>query len=99
MNAAERVARGAALLDAHVPGWAARVTLTLLDMSDPFTDVLGQLYGQYGAGLRALRLSEEGAGDCGFLLVGYHAGRPVAWADLNGLWAAEVRSRLGSSAA
>jgi hypothetical protein len=41
---AERVARGAALLDARAPGWAERVKLDALEMVSPCLCVLGQLF-------------------------------------------------------
>ena len=99
MNAAERVARGARLLDGHAPGWAGLVRLDVMDLSSPCACVLGQVYGGtagrpgYNVGLRVLGLSEEEAGDSGFLLVGCHEGRAVTWTDRSGLWAAEVRAR------
>jgi hypothetical protein len=40
---AERVARGAALLDEKVPGWAERIDLAELDLSSCWRCVLGQL--------------------------------------------------------
>jgi hypothetical protein len=40
---AERVARGAALLDEREPGWWQRIDLGALDMDEPCECVLGQL--------------------------------------------------------
>jgi hypothetical protein len=40
---AERVARGAALLDEREPGWWERIDLGRLDLSSPCRCVLGQL--------------------------------------------------------
>jgi hypothetical protein len=52
---AERVARGAALLDRERPGWAAEVDPDRLDLSQhDQTDVLGQLYGHFDRGLAVL---------------------------------------------
>lgn len=47
MSVAERVARGAALLDLKVPGWAGRINLHTLDMDHCYLCVLGQLFGFY----------------------------------------------------
>lgn len=47
MTVTERVAQGAALLDAKKPGWAARINLRTLDLSDTCLCILGQLYGLY----------------------------------------------------
>jgi hypothetical protein len=46
--------RGAALLDEKKPGWEQLIDRDRLDMSSTNTDVLGQLYGSYGAGLSQL---------------------------------------------
>jgi hypothetical protein len=40
----ERVARGDALLDEHKPGWAERIDLGRLDVSDAYDCVLGQVF-------------------------------------------------------
>ncbi|HYE80030.1 MAG TPA: hypothetical protein VEI97_18785 [bacterium] len=52
--ARERVARGAALLDEQAPGWAEKVNVGWLDMSYATRCVLGQLYGNYDAGMAVL---------------------------------------------
>jgi hypothetical protein len=41
---AARVARGAALLDEKLPGWADRIDLDRLDLASPCRCVLGQLW-------------------------------------------------------
>lgn len=51
----DRVRRGAALLDCRYPGWRARLRLPV-EVSSPFTGVLGQLYGAHAAGARRLGL-------------------------------------------
>jgi hypothetical protein len=59
----QRVARGAALLDAQVPNWRDRIDVDRLNMRSGEDCVLGQLYlSEYGAhdwsaGLRALGLT------------------------------------------
>lgn len=50
----ERVLRGACLLDRKVPGWEARVTRPLV-MSSTIDCVLGQIYGTFYEGIRALK--------------------------------------------
>ena len=52
---AERVARGAALLDEKQPGWAAQIATDHLAMQDCGRCILGQLYGHYSAGYEKLR--------------------------------------------
>jgi hypothetical protein len=49
-----RVARGMALLDAHCPDWSWRVNVDQLDLFSCKRCVLGQLYGDFGKGLKAL---------------------------------------------
>ena len=66
------VAAGAAVLDAHRPGWRAQVDVSILDMEDDTFCVLGQLYGTYGLGVVALCPSDadncnKWAHDHGFL--------------------------------
>jgi hypothetical protein len=57
----ERVARGAALLDAKRPGWASRIDLVALDITSTSNCILGQLYGWYEEGQDALaELDDEG---------------------------------------
>ena len=41
---AERVARGAALLDEKMPGWAERIDLNVLNLASSCRCVLGQLH-------------------------------------------------------
>ena len=51
-----RAARGAALLDAADPGWAARVDPDALRLGDGRACVLGQLHGDYRRGLGRARV-------------------------------------------
>jgi hypothetical protein len=53
---AERVARGAALLDQYRPGWADEIDLHELRIESGSDCVLGQLYGDYGEGRERLRI-------------------------------------------
>ena len=52
---AERVARGAALLDEKVPGWRERINLDTFAISSCERCILGQVYGYYATGLGELR--------------------------------------------
>ena len=49
-----RAAAGAALLDQRRPGWHLQVDRDRLDLEDWRADVLGQLYGSFGAGVHKL---------------------------------------------
>lgn len=64
------VARGAALLDEKLPGWAERIDLATLELSSCYRCVLGQLFARhplptenafspYGLGVVALALADE----------------------------------------
>lgn len=55
ISLAERVARGAKLLDEKRPGWAAEIATDKLAMESCDRCILGQLYGHYFAGYEALR--------------------------------------------
>lgn len=50
----EDIARGVELLDETVPGWDSRIDVETLNIASPVKCVLGQLFGGYGDGLRAL---------------------------------------------
>ena len=86
-----RVERGAALLDAEQPGWAPRIDVPTLRMRNPFSCVLGQLYGNYGKGLGALDLNAHTDGyDYGF-----HTYGPSRY--INPLWREAIEARCGGS--
>jgi hypothetical protein len=66
-EAAERVARGVARLDAHRPEWRRRLSFSMLDMESPTLCILGQVFGTYDSGLYALAIeSFAQATECGF---------------------------------
>lgn len=70
-----RVARGAALLDEKVPDWRTRVNPDTLHMSLNSACVIGQLFGWYADGLRALEITGRvQATRYGFDLVGSEEG-------------------------
>lgn len=55
-DARERVRRGAAYLDGADPGWRARIDPERLELSDGSHCILGQLHGEYRAGLMRTRI-------------------------------------------
>lgn len=67
----EAVANGIALLDAHgPPGWRDRITIDLISFPSPTLCPLGQVYGQFGVGITALRTAADAmlsSGDFGFM--------------------------------
>jgi hypothetical protein len=54
MSISDRVRRGIALLDEEKPGWPDQVDVAKLDMQNPRYCVLGQMFGRYSTGQRAL---------------------------------------------
>lgn len=51
-----RAARGADRLDIECPGWAKGINENILDLRSGLDCVLGQVFGNYGKGLRQLNL-------------------------------------------
>ena len=67
----EAIDRGIALLDAKVPAWCTKMQLDHLDLKHRQSCVLGQVYGEFEDGERALGLGSENAWEAveyGFLL-------------------------------
>lgn len=57
MSYADAVQRGIAKLDEHVPDWRGRIRLDYLDMGDPESCIVGQVFkheGGFNAGLSKL---------------------------------------------
>lgn len=54
ITVAERVARGAALLDHEDPGWWQRIDVSGLDLASCQACVLGQLFGEFNDGVEAV---------------------------------------------
>jgi hypothetical protein len=54
-EARERVARGAAYLDRHVPGWVDIIDLSQLNLSSQCGCVLGQLEGDFSLAIEKLK--------------------------------------------
>lgn len=58
---AERVQRGAFLLDTQFPGWVDQVDLSTLNLASGCDCILGQKFGDFACGARATGLSVETA--------------------------------------
>ncbi len=93
---AERVARGAALLDERRPGWAGEVNAERLEMNDCYECVLGQLFGGFIDGWAALDLDDKDTPDCGFEAESHHnpPSHNPEYAALKAAWLAEIAARL-----
>jgi hypothetical protein len=82
---AERVAAGAAWLDANRPGWVERIDLETLDLGDPCRCIVGQLNVQWG-GLKIADDPRWHAASLGFdtwLAEGYeYSALTAAWRQL-----------------
>ena len=90
MTTEERVAVGASLLDRVMPGWPAKIELERLDIQSCTCCVLGQLYGDYGAGFGALGIS------CGYQY-GFVAASVGAPHTTERAWIAEIQARRGGA--
>ena len=55
------VTEGASLLDQYRPGWERLLDLSILDLSDEYKCVLGQLYGEYWNGCHAVPVLDNAA--------------------------------------
>jgi len=89
MTIEERVRRGAALLDETYHRWwkYVRTTVGFFDMGNPNRCVLGQLYGSFGEGCAALRVS-------GFSNeFGFDTDGEDSYAMLQELWRSTIEAR------
>jgi hypothetical protein len=59
LTIAERVQRGASLLDTKFPGWVDQVDLSTLDLASGCDCILGQRFGDFNLGARMTHLSVE----------------------------------------
>lgn len=106
-EARRRVARGAAFLDEHVPGWYASVDLDNLIMNDPNSCVIGQVfdapvdspYSSYSVGCEELGIS-TGDDDraMGFECSSMNDDYTVSYAVLEREWSEAILSRLAQNA-
>jgi hypothetical protein len=99
-TAEQAAAKGAALLDEEVPGWADRIDVPTLDLGSCTLCVLGQLYPEhntlpgpdgYFLGLHQLGLSVYAGREHGFTSNGA-AG--ITLDELAEAWSGEVHRRL-----
>src|SRR5258708_35896283 len=96
-DVATRAARGAALLDERMPGWAQRIDVGRLDLADGCNCVLGQLFTEYYLATRpvlGLGVSEalDAAIGCGF-----HAVDSRQFSVPTAAWRHEIALRLAPS--
>jgi len=99
----DRVAAGARLLDRDRPGWAHHIDPERLDMTTAHDDVLGQLDGDFQAGLDQLVACEARAPARPYTWAARHgfdlpidAGRGD-YAQLTEAWRAELARRRGGA--
>ena len=59
-DAADRVKKGADLLDRARPGWQDGIELDRLNIASSFRCILGQVYGEYSVGCEALGINGWG---------------------------------------
>ena len=92
MSMTEKVQQGAKLLDRKRPGWAGRVEVEILHMSDCQKCVLGQLFSRYHYGTYALALmTQQESIDYGFTLRGVASSE--SWIALTHRWRCEISER------
>jgi hypothetical protein len=85
---AERVERGAALLDERRPGWWDEVDVGRLDIDHCQLCVLGQLWGEYDDGRNEMLTNQRDA-----VLHGFDTTDRWAGSTLTNLWRAAIERR------
>jgi hypothetical protein len=99
-DVAECAAAGARLLDEKAPDWAARINVERLDFNNTERCMLGQLYGSYVRGKRALgnspagELTYEEARGYGFICQGSAIFGTCTCSALKDPWTVEINRRL-----
>src|SRR5215470_6720697 len=95
-----RVAKGAAVLDAVRPYWWREIDHKNLLMDDGCSCILGQIYGEYTKGVLFLRQSSSlSVGRYG-VVFGFSLSEaeseetPEEWATLEALWKEEIITRM-----
>jgi hypothetical protein len=94
-----RVAAGAAFLDRKMPGWAARIDITTLDLKDECHCIVAQTYtSTYSTGCRKAKLNIVSAPspvDLGFYLCEQPSlMKRGSWDVLQDAWIAAIADRL-----
>lgn len=87
--AADRVNRGAALLDEHEPGWEARIVPDDINLACTSFCILGQAFGTFSKGLEALPglgRGENNSWRYGFDITTERQNDPVSWRELDACW-------------
>lgn len=90
------VPAGASLLDRTHPHWEYKVSIPRLKMHDPFLCVLGQIFGHFVDGLRALEIPSASAQ---VWMHGFYI-PPGAWifpwSQLKHSWTREIEQRIAA---
>jgi hypothetical protein len=89
----DRITRGATYLDENAPEWAHCINLDTFNFESPDSCVIGQLYGGYLDGCRALGLPAETDVDLGFDT--YVSAAEVEAPALDRLWRDLIAARQG----
>jgi hypothetical protein len=85
---------GAVFLDEQRPGWAWEVDPETVVLADGCKCVLGQLYGEYETGCRALDLvSYPALGGERVLTLGFFGQQKEPWSPLTAAWKREILAR------
>ena len=77
-----RVRKGIDLLDRKIPGWRIQIDFDALDIGWSSKCVMGQLFGDFGDGIRELGLADIGGYEFGFASYGGREG----FRDLTDKW-------------
>jgi hypothetical protein len=91
---AERVERGAARLDERRPGWWGEVNVEDLDLWDDCQCVIGQLWGEYAAGVDEVLASVEYEDDENYGFIAHTVHQTDALTDL---WRGAIERRRARS--
>jgi hypothetical protein len=96
------VARGAAWLDEHKPGWERTIDLSGLRMAECRSCVLGQAFAEQalaeeqmsGFDVALEQMPEEYAAKLGFDIDGEVITTPSMWSELGDAWGALIKDRF-----
>src|SRR5687767_2653296 len=98
--AKERVARGAARLDAVNPDWYLKVEPKKINLASGYDCILGQVYGNYLKGALVVFTAEEcDAPKMNAVWLGFDVADSSEADTLTAAWRAEIRSRKAADAA
>jgi hypothetical protein len=93
---ADRVRRGAELLDRWQPGWERKISIDRLAMYDCDRCIVAQIYGDFYSGMGQMELlgMSKAAEKHGFSLAGRQPSERHLWNALAAAWRDEIRARL-----